>query len=566
MSSSSSVSEKRGLSSVSKASLAALWCVGCAGAAAVAAVLNGQYVVAVLATLACAGAACGWAWLRRASRSIRKAIVALSAAADGQLRVRVLGIRGHGDVSLMLVNINRLLDQFEAFGKEADEAMLAAAEKRFYRKILLKGLRGDFAAYAKGINATLDKMASNSDHLGMFTERMLKDAVEVSMTVNEGNIANVHIVRGIHHARDESQGIAAATEEMVAGIQTISSDAKQAAELSSQAQQVTEQGREVMQSAKRQFEGMGNAFEQAAARAAQLAKASESIGGILSSIETIAGQTNLLALNATIEAARAGEAGKGFAVVAGEVKSLSNQTAKSTEEIGHLVANLRQEMAAIIDAMRSGTNALTEGRQAMEAMDGRMGEISRLVGETSGRMQDVSHILTEQAKAANQISGGIQKVAAHSDANASAIEKSTGSLSAVETEMGSLLKLLAEWDIPNKILLIAKSDHIAWKKRLFDMLTGRVKLDPDELSSDKTCRLGKWYHGPDAAKHHDQAAFKELAIHHRAVHENGVAATRAYNSGNVDEAIRLVDEVEKASAQVLRCLDELIVATTAKAA
>ncbi|TAK47318.1 MAG: chemotaxis protein [Xanthobacteraceae bacterium] len=555
-----------GLSSVSKASLA---CFAGASAAAAAAVLSGfnnDMVVMGLSGCAAFSAAAGLYWLKRSHNSIQKAIDALAGAAEGRLHSRVLGIRGKGNMGELLRNINRALDQLEAFGKEADAAMQAASQARYYRKIVTRGFRGDFARYAENINATLDKMAQNAEQLGMFTERMLKDAVTISMTVNEGNIANAHIVNGIKHARDESQSIAAATEQMVAGIQAISHDAENAASLSTQAQSVTDEGRQVMQKAMQEFLGVEQAVEQAASRVAALTEASEAIAGILSTIEAIAEQTNLLALNATIEAARAGEAGRGFAVVANEVKSLSNQTARSTDEISRRVTNLRQEMSGIVTTMRSGTAALSDGRHAMEAMEGRMSEISSLVGDTSNHMLDVSRILAEQAAAANQISGGIQKVAMHSDDNAVAIEKSTGSLSRVESEMGSLLKLLIKQDIPNKILLVAKADHVAWKKKLTDMVVGNIRLNPDELSSDQTCRLGKWYFGAGALPYRHLPVFQELATHHRIVHENGVAAVRAFNAGKTEEALFLIEQVEKASDGVVHCLDCLIGAASKIAA
>ncbi len=76
----------------------------------------------------------------------------------------------------------------------------------------------------------------------------------------------------------------------------------------------------------------------------ELSQEIDRVGNFATNIDKIAKQTNLLALNATIEAARAGDAGKGFAVVAGEVKTLSSETARATQEISEVVDGLRSRI------------------------------------------------------------------------------------------------------------------------------------------------------------------------------------------------------------------------------
>jgi|TARA_B110000467_G_C18016075_1_gene313132 methyl-accepting chemotaxis protein len=68
-----------------------------------------------------------------------------------------------------------------------------------------------------------------------------------------------------------------------------------------------------------------------------LGDSSGEIGQVIKVINSITEQTNLLALNLTIEASRAGEAEKGFAVVANEVKDLTKETSKATEDIAQRI-------------------------------------------------------------------------------------------------------------------------------------------------------------------------------------------------------------------------------------
>jgi methyl-accepting chemotaxis protein len=157
---------------------------------------------------------------------------------------------------------------------------------------------------------------------------------------------------------------------------------------------------------------------------AALAEGADKIGNVVGLITNIAGQTNLLALNATIEAARAGEAGKGFAVVASEVKSLANQTAKATEEIGAQIANVR---SVTQDAVR----AITQIRGTIDEVNAVATSIASGVEEQGAAVQEIARNTQLAAERTRDASASVTAVTAETHAT-------TGTAEAVKTAASAL--------------------------------------------------------------------------------------------------------------------------------
>jgi methyl-accepting chemotaxis protein len=135
----------------------------------------------------------------------------------------------------------------------------------------------------------------------------------------------------------------------------------------------------------------------------ELDEAARRIGDVIKLITDIAGQTNLLALNATIEAARAGEAGRGFAVVAGEVKALSSQTAKATDEIG-------TQITAMQDATRRSIQAIAGIERTILDIGEISTAISTAVTEQGAATQEIARSGAVAASRTNDTTAEVGRV------------------------------------------------------------------------------------------------------------------------------------------------------------
>jgi len=352
-------------------------------------------------------------------------------------------------------------------------------------------------------------------------------------------------------ANEDAQQLAAATQEFAASSNEIGRNVQAAGSLTSKATQVAADAGESIES---------------------LNASSSAIGTIIGLIAKIAKQTQLLALNATIEAARAGDAGRGFAVVAHEIKTLSIETQKATDEIRRRVAQLQSDTQASNRALTRIASVIGEVQPVYSAIASAVEEqITTAHGISDNALTTSSFI----ARVSNS-AGEIKRAADTAAGESVEVDRSGRTAAELAAKLRRNLSIfLRQTEIGDR----RRSDRLPCE--LVATLQGSVASKTVDISTGGALVQAAADRGPAEIGHRVSLEIaeigrlsaevvnrSELGLHLKFI--DGSTKTRAALEQKVFaiqvENREFIDLAKKAGAEISKCLEQLIVSQRLTAA
>jgi len=273
-----------------------------------------------------------------------------------------------------------------------------------YRVNLQKDYVGEFAQIKESLLAITESMKGTLNTLRVAAE-------EINLGSDQLASAAQDLAAGSSDQAVQVAELVESMKVMAGNMEQNASDAAASVELATRAGATLKQGNEKMEELKEAI--------------SEIAKCSEQIHSIITTIEGIAEQTNLLSLNAAIEAARAGEAGRGFAVVADQVKNLADESARASGQTTQLIETTIEAVEKGISIADETVENMIEVMQgAMEATQ-RMGQIADVLNQEVTNIHTINDTLGRVSEVVDSNSATSQETAAVSEEQKAQVETMT---------------------------------------------------------------------------------------------------------------------------------------------
>jgi len=181
------------------------------------------------------------------------------------------------------------------------------------------------------------------------------------------------------------------------------------------AEQVGTSGRQAVYDSIKAIAGCRQQAERIGETIGRLQSRATAISDIISAVSDLADETNVLALNAAVEASRAGEHGKGFAVVAGEVKSLADQSKKSTSQVSKILAEIREATNAAVLMSEQGRTSVDNANSIIKSSEQTIETLTDTISEALTASAQILAATQDQANAISQINESMENTKQASD-------------------------------------------------------------------------------------------------------------------------------------------------------
>jgi methyl-accepting chemotaxis protein len=152
----------------------------------------------------------------------------------------------------------------------------------------------------------------------------------------------------------------------------------------------------------------------------QLSGQAASIGDVTKTVSHVSDQTNLLALNAAIEAARAGDHGRGFAVVADEVRALAETSEKSARDVQGLAAQIETQVVSMASIIKAASDAAAAEAQKSQTVILALGELRKEVSGLAEGSQSIAVATVEAESSAREAQKGAEIISSAAEEQAAA--------------------------------------------------------------------------------------------------------------------------------------------------